>query len=182
MARFRFLDRLRCHAVEAAVVSHKEIRDAVFRHMAIDLSQEGRIDLGIGITMADKEAAFHSLNPLYDISHILSRKQDLGYIPHDKSQILLHWYCDFVWEGGATMNAKEAVARRIQALCLERGIAVNTLANMSGVAPSTIYSMLNTKSKNPGIVSIQKICDGLEISVREFFDDPLFENLEPVIQ
>ena len=87
-----------------------------------------------------------------------------------------------MWEGGATMNAKEAVARRIQALCLERGIAVNTLANMSGVAPSTIYSMLNTKSKNPGIVSIQKICDGLEISVREFFDDPLFENLEPVIQ
>ena len=80
------------------------------------------------------------------------------------------------------MNAKEAVARRIQALCLERGIAVNTLANMSGVAPSTIYSMLNTKSKNPGIVSIQKICDGLEISVREFFDDPLFENLDPVIQ
>ena len=80
------------------------------------------------------------------------------------------------------MNAKEAVARRIQALCLERRIAVNTLANMSGVAPSTIYSMLNTKSKNPGIVSIQKICDGLEISVREFFDDPLFENLEPVIQ
>ena len=80
------------------------------------------------------------------------------------------------------MNAKEAVARRIQALCLERGIAVNTLATMSGVAPSTIYSMLNTKSKNPGIVSIQKICDGLEISVREFFDDPLFENLEPVIQ
>lgn len=80
------------------------------------------------------------------------------------------------------MNAKEAVARRIQALCLERRIAVNTLANMSGVAPSTIYSMLNTKSKNPGIVSIQKICDGLDISVREFFDDPLFENLEPVIQ
>lgn len=80
------------------------------------------------------------------------------------------------------MNAKEAVARRIQALCIERGIAVNTLANMSGVAPSTIYSMLNTKSKNPGIVSIQKICDGLEISVREFFDDPLFEDLEPVIQ
>ena len=87
-----------------------------------------------------------------------------------------------MWEGDATMNAKEAVARRIQVLCLERGIAVNTLANMSGVAPSTIYSMLNTKSQNPGIVSIQKICDGLEISVREFFDDPLFEHLESVIQ
>ena len=80
------------------------------------------------------------------------------------------------------MNAKTAVARRIQALCLERNIAINALANQCGVAPSTIYSMLNTKSKNPGIVSIQKICDGLEISVREFFDDPLFENLEPEIK
>ncbi len=80
------------------------------------------------------------------------------------------------------MNAKEAVARRIQALCLERNIAVNALANLCGVAPSTIYSMLNKKSKNPGVVSIQKLCDGLEISVREFFDDPLFENLEPIIK
>lgn len=61
-------------------------------------------------------------------------------------------------------------------------MAVNALANLSGVAPSTIYSMLNTKSKNPGVVSIQKICDGLEISVRDFFDDPLFENLDPIIQ
>lgn len=80
------------------------------------------------------------------------------------------------------MNAKEAVGRRIQALCLERNIAVNALANLCGVAPSTIYSMLNKKSKNPGVVSIQKLCDGLEISVREFFDDPLFENLDPIIK
>lgn len=80
------------------------------------------------------------------------------------------------------MNAKEAVARRIQALCLERNLAVNALANLCGVAPSTIYSMLNKKSKNPGVVSIQKICDGLEISVREFFDDPLFDGLEPIIK
>ena len=80
------------------------------------------------------------------------------------------------------MNAKEAVGRRIQALCLERNIAVNALANLCGVAPSTIYSMLNKKSKNPGVVSIQKLCDGLEISVREFFDDPLFDNLDPIIK
>ena len=80
------------------------------------------------------------------------------------------------------MNAKEAVARRIQILCSERGLAINALANVRGVAPSTIYSMLNAKSQNPGIISIQKICDGLEISVREFFDDPLFDNLEPVIK
>ena len=80
------------------------------------------------------------------------------------------------------MDAKTAVARRIHVLCLERNMAVNALANQCGIAPSTIYSILNTKSKNPGVVSIQKICDGLEISVREFFDDPLFENLEPEIK
>lgn len=80
------------------------------------------------------------------------------------------------------MNAKDAVARRIQALCLEHDIAINGLANQSGIPSSTIYSMLNTKSKNPGVVTIQKICDGLEISVREFFDDPLFEGLEQEIK
>lgn len=80
------------------------------------------------------------------------------------------------------MNAKDAVAQRIQELCLQRNMAVNALANLSGISPSTIYSMLNTKSKNPGVVSIQKLCDGLEISVREFFDSPLFENLEPEIK
>ena len=69
------------------------------------------------------------------------------------------------------MNAKDAVARRIQTLCSERNMAINALANRCGIPPSTIYSMLSAKSQNPGVVSIQKICDGLEISVREFFDD-----------
>ena len=80
------------------------------------------------------------------------------------------------------MNAKEAVAERIRALCSAKGIAVNALANECGMPPSTIYSMLNTKSRNPGVISIQKICDGLGISVRAFFDDPLFENLEPEVR
>ena len=80
------------------------------------------------------------------------------------------------------MTTKEAVAQRIIDLCAERNIAVNALANISGVAPSTIYSMLNTKSQNPGVVSIKKICDGLEISVREFFDCPLFDETEQEIK
>lgn len=84
--------------------------------------------------------------------------------------------------GVIVLNAKDAVARRIQALCLERNIAVNALANESGMPPTTIYSMLNVKSQNPGIVSIQKICDGLGISIRQFFDDPLFDNLDPEIK
>ena len=75
-----------------------------------------------------------------------------------------------------------AVKQRIIDLCAERNIAVNALANISGVAPSTIYSMLNTKSQNPGVVSIKKICDGLEITVRQFFDSPLFDDTEQEIK
>ena len=80
------------------------------------------------------------------------------------------------------MNIKEAVEKRILELCTDRKMAVNALANSAGVSPSTIYSMLNEKSKNPGIVSIKKICDGLEISVREFFDSDLFDDLEQEIK
>ena len=80
------------------------------------------------------------------------------------------------------MTTKEAVAQRIIDLCAERNIAVNALANISGVAPSTIYSMLNTKSQNPGVVSIKKICDGLEITVRQFFFFFLFDDTEQEIK
>ncbi len=80
------------------------------------------------------------------------------------------------------MTTKEAVAQRIINLCNDRNIAINALANLSGVSPSTIYSMLNQKSLNPGVVSIKKICDGLEISVRAFFDDPMFDSTEQEIK
>lgn len=80
------------------------------------------------------------------------------------------------------MNTKEAVAKRILQLCDERHLAVNALANLAGVAPSTIYSMLNEKSQNPGVVSLKKICDGLGISLRQFFDSGLFDSLEQEIK
>lgn len=80
------------------------------------------------------------------------------------------------------MTTKEAVSARIIELCEERNIAINALANISGVAPSTIYSMINEKSQNPGVVSIKKICDGLEITVREFFDSELFDETEQEIK
>ena len=79
------------------------------------------------------------------------------------------------------MNVKKAVELRIIELCNERNIAINALANISGVSPSTIYSMLNEKSQNPGIVSIKKICDGLDINLREFFDSEIFNQLEQEI-
>lgn len=80
------------------------------------------------------------------------------------------------------MNTKEAVAKRILELCEQRNLAVNALASISGISPSTVYSMLNEKSQNPGIVSIKKPCDGLEISIREFFDSDLFDGLEQEIK
>lgn len=80
------------------------------------------------------------------------------------------------------MNTKKAVAKRIQALCAERNMAINALANAAGMPPSTIYSMLNEKSKNPGVVSIKKLCDGLNISLREFFDCDLFDSIEQEIE
>ena len=80
------------------------------------------------------------------------------------------------------MNTKQAVGKRILQLCEEKNIAINALANLSGVTPSTVYSMLNEKSQNPGIVSIKKLCDGLDISVRKFFDCDLFDNLEQEIK
>lgn len=80
------------------------------------------------------------------------------------------------------MNTKQAVAQRILELCQSKNIAINALANHAGVAPSTVYSMLNSKSQNPGVVSIKKLCDGLDITVREFFDSDLFDDREQEIQ
>lgn len=80
------------------------------------------------------------------------------------------------------MTAKEAVAKRILQLCDERNIAVNTLANISGVSPSTVYSMLNEKSQNPGVVSLQKLCDGLDITLRQFFDGEIFDDIEQEVK
>ena len=85
-------------------------------------------------------------------------------------------------KGEINMTAKEAVAKRILQLCDERNIAVNALANISGVSPSTGYSMLNEKSQNPGVVSLQKLCDGLNISLRQFFDSELFDEIEQEIK
>ena len=75
------------------------------------------------------------------------------------------------------MDIKEAVEKRILELCRQNNIAVNAPANISGVSPSTIYSMLNDKSKNPGVVSIKEICEGLGITIRGFFNSDMFDNL-----
>ena len=85
-------------------------------------------------------------------------------------------------EDDGCRRMKLEMAQRIMELCKSRNITVNTLANDAGVPPTTIYSMLNAKSRNPGIVTIKQVCDGLDISLREFFDSPIFDDLEQEIQ
>ena len=80
------------------------------------------------------------------------------------------------------MDAKSAVAVRIIKLCCERGIATNALATMSGITPSTVYTLLDDRYKDVKITTLKKICDGLNITLREFFDSDLFDNLEQEIK
>lgn len=74
------------------------------------------------------------------------------------------------------MKTPEAISQRILNLCKERDITPNKLGTISGVEPSTITSIFYGKSKNPGIVTIKSLCDGLEITLYDFFDDDLFKS------
>ncbi|MEL7648851.1 MAG: helix-turn-helix transcriptional regulator [Sedimentibacter sp.] len=76
------------------------------------------------------------------------------------------------------MCIKEAVIKRINEICGDRGLAVNKLANLSGITPSTVYSVFYSDRKDIGIVLIKKICDGLEISLDDFFSSEIFDSLD----
>ena len=80
------------------------------------------------------------------------------------------------------MTLKDAIANRIIQLCKERTIAPNELANRAGVNPSTVYSILGSKSKRPEVATIKKICDALEITLGEFFSTEEFDKLEQEIE
>lgn len=80
------------------------------------------------------------------------------------------------------MNIKKGVVVRIQSICAERKMTINALANMSGITPSSLYSMIDSDRNDIGIVLIKKICDGLEISMSEFFDDDIFYKMEQEIK
>ena len=80
------------------------------------------------------------------------------------------------------MNAKDAVAERFRQLCMERMITLNGLANLSGVTPSTAYSMMDKSRRDISILTIKKFCDGLDITLGEFFSSSLFDTLEQEIR
>ena len=76
------------------------------------------------------------------------------------------------------MNISVAVAERILELCKEKNITVNKLSTISGVTQSTVNDIVNHKARNIGIVTIKKLCDGLDMTITDFFDTDLFRLLE----
>lgn len=66
-------------------------------------------------------------------------------------------------------GVKNAVVQRFKAICTERNIKPNELANLSGVTPSTVYSLFSSTRNNVSITTIKVLCDGLEISLGDFF-------------
>ena len=80
------------------------------------------------------------------------------------------------------MGVRKTVADRILYFCGKKNLAVNALARISAVPPSTLKNIINGDSKNSGIVTIKKLCDGFEISVKEFFSTDDFDTLEQEIE
>ena len=80
------------------------------------------------------------------------------------------------------MSVKDVVTKRFKTICDERNIKVNELANLSGVTPSTAYSMMSESRRDVSIVTIKKFCDGLDITLGEFFSSDEFNSLEQEIR
>lgn len=80
------------------------------------------------------------------------------------------------------MNVGQAVRERFAELCEEKHITINKLANISGITQSTLNNIMSGRNNSTTISTIQKICDGLEITVTDFFDSPLFLGIEQEIK
>lgn len=80
------------------------------------------------------------------------------------------------------MKTIDAIKERIFQLCKEHNTNPNALATSAGISPSTIKGIIYNASKNPGVVTIKIICDGLDISLIDFFDCELFRNLDQEIE
>lgn len=76
------------------------------------------------------------------------------------------------------MDLQEAVKVRILKLCKERKITINKLATLSGMPQSTVNSLVDGTSQNPKLLTILRICLGLDMEIRDFFDDDVFIGLD----
>lgn len=77
------------------------------------------------------------------------------------------------------MKVCEATNQRIRELCQQKRMTEYMLIYQSGMPPSTVKSIMHGKSKNPGLVNIKKIIEGLGMSIREFYNSDIFDDLEP---
>ena len=73
------------------------------------------------------------------------------------------------------ITMKSAISNRLQQLCKERNITLHWLAVHSGVTPSTVYSIMNSKGEDVSIITVKRLCDGLNITLKEFFNDSDFQ-------
>ena len=80
------------------------------------------------------------------------------------------------------MRVGEAVRFRILELCQEHNITLNKLSTICGITQSTLNNIVSGRNSTTTVSTIQKICDGLEITILDFFTSPLFENLEQEIK
>ena len=79
------------------------------------------------------------------------------------------------------MNIGEATRLRIIQLCNQKGITINKLSTICGITQSTLNNIISGRNKSTTVSTIKKICDGLEIDIREFFNSEKFDNLEQEI-
>lgn len=80
------------------------------------------------------------------------------------------------------MTIGEAVRERILQLCQQRDITVNKLSTMCGVTQSTINNIVSKRNNSTTVATVKKLCDGLGITIEEFFDCELFQDLEQEIK
>ena len=80
------------------------------------------------------------------------------------------------------MTIGQAVQERILELCKERGLSINKLCTLSGVTQSTVNNIVSGRNNSATISTIKKLCDGLDISITDFFLSPLFRDLEQEVR
>lgn len=76
------------------------------------------------------------------------------------------------------MKLSTAISQKITKICMENNISLNELANRCCLTQSTLQSLVEEKYTSPQVITIVRICDGLNITLKEFFDDDLFLNLD----
>ena len=125
------------------------------------IHREGSVE-----TLKEADLVIVCLYPEKTISFLLEHREDFG-----KGSVVAD-----------VCGIKEAVVARFSQLCEERGLNNNSLANVAGVTPSTVYSMMDPTRHDVSVVTVKKLCDGLDLSISDFFDDPIFRNLDQEIQ